>query len=122
MRMALALTALSFVTLPAAAPQAYTAPYNMMTGAEVAERILTPPSSHADIFERDLGHAYVNGIKDGTQGTTWCFVGPILPHELNISIVSAMRQARTEEEMKGNAAPLLLAELRRRYPCKGGQA
>lgn len=122
MKMALALLALSSVTLSAAAPQAYTYPSNMMTGEVVASRLLTPARSHEDIFERDIAHAYVNGIKDGTQGTLWCFAGAILPHELNIAIVSAMRQARTVEEMNGNAAPLLLAELRRRYPCKRGRA
>lgn len=122
MRMALSLVALSFVTLSAAAPQAYKDPHNMMTGMEVAERILTPPGSHVDKYERDLGHAYVNGIKDATQGVSWCFNSALVPHELNIEIVDAMRRARTDEELKGNAAPLLLAELRKRYPCKRGNA
>lgn len=122
MRMALGLMALSFVALSAAAPLAYKDPHNMMTGMQVAERILTPARSHADIYERDLGHAYVNGIKDATQGVSWCFNSALAPHELNIEIVSAMRKAHTDEELKGNAAPLLLAELRKRYPCKKGDA
>ena len=122
MKTALAAMALSSVIQTAALPQAYKDPHNMMTGMEVAEKILTPPQPGADFVERDIAHAYVNGIKDATQGVSWCFNSAIVPHELNIEIVSAMRKARTEEELKGNAAPLLLAELRKRYPCKRGRA
>jgi hypothetical protein len=100
-------------------------PFNAMTGEQVVGKLLKVPVTHLDYIERDMTHSYVNGIKDGTQGSTWCFTGAILPHELNIELAGAIKEARRLDELKGNAAPLLLDELRRRYPCnsnRGGKS
>ena len=40
------------------------------------------------------------------------------PQELNLAVVRQLKQTRTAAELKGNAAPLVLAELRRRFPCE----
>ena len=107
---------LYFPFLVQAAPYAY--PFNAMTGEQVLGKLLKEPSAEIDYIERDMAHHYVNGVKDATQGTAWCFVGAVLPHELNIELAFAIKSTRTSGELKGNAAPLLLDELRKRYPCK----
>lgn len=110
-----------FGLLPALAATAgrYVDPYNWMTGEDVVRRILTVPEKPSDYIERDMAQAYVNGIKDGTAGLIWCFTGSTLPHELNIEIAGALKDKRTPAELKGNAAPLIQDELRKRYPCHG---
>jgi hypothetical protein len=104
--------------LAAAAPDTYAYPFNMMTGEELVTKLLKAPTSDHDPFNREIAYAYLNGIKDGTQGSVWCFTGRIKPDELNVELASALRARRTAEELKRNAAPLVLDELRRRFPCK----
>lgn len=102
-----------------AAPYAY--PFNSMTGEQVVNKLVKEPHAEIDFIERDMAHSYLNGIKDATQGTSWCFVGGLLPHELNIEIAASIRATRTSAELKGSAATLLVAELGRRYPCSSRQ-
>jgi len=102
----------------AAAPIPYVYPFNMMTAEEVIAKLLKDPSSELDVIKREITDAYVNGIKDATHGSVWCLAHPILPHELNSELAFAIRTSRRPDELKRNAAPLLLDELRKRYPCK----
>lgn len=99
-----------------AAPYVY--PYNAMTGAEVVRKLTTRPASDADYAERDQAFLYVAGVKDATQGSAWCFQGALKPDELTYDLAFALKQQRTPAELKGAAAPLLVEELRRLYPCK----
>lgn len=115
------LTALALCLPCMAIAAQYVYPYNAMTGEQVVAKLLKVPVAHLDYIERDMAHSYMNGIKDGTQGITWCFTGTILPHELNIELAGAIKAARTQAELKSNAAPLVLDELRRRYPCKSNK-
>lgn len=101
---------------PAAIPYVY--PFNAMSGQEVIERRLKEPKSQLDYINREKVEAYLNGIKDGAHGTAWCLNRPVLPQELNLAVVPQLKQTRTPAELKGNAAPLVLAELRRRFPCE----
>lgn len=102
-----------------AAPYAY--PFNAMTAEQVVAKLLKEPSAEIDYIERDMTHSYVNGVKDATQGSAWCFVGAILPHELNVELAFAISENRKAADLKRNAVPLLLDELRKRYPCKSGK-
>ncbi|WP_429202029.1 Rap1a/Tai family immunity protein [Massilia sp. UYP11] len=61
--------------------------------------------------------AYLNGIKDAGHGREWCLARPVLPQELNVAVVRRLKATRKPAELKRNAAPLVLAELRRRFPC-----
>ncbi|GGC23002.1 hypothetical protein GCM10011572_50640 [Pseudoduganella buxea] len=88
-----------------------------MTAAEVIQKLMTPPVTDADFRERDRAYHYVAGLKDGTQGTVWCFNHPIKPDESTYEVVGAIREGYSVEILKGNAAPLVLMELKRRYPC-----
>lgn len=101
---------------PASIPYVY--PFNSMSGQEVIERRLKQPKSQLDYINREKVEAYLNGIKDGAHGTAWCLTRPVLPQELNLAVVQRLKESRKPAELKGNAAPLVLAELRRRFPCE----
>ncbi|GGC13086.1 hypothetical protein GCM10011572_38110 [Pseudoduganella buxea] len=102
-----------------AAETPYVYPFNTMTGTELVQKLTTEPVSDSDYRESDRAHYYLAGIKDGTQGIIWCFKRAMLPDELNYEIVHALKKRHRAAELSGNAAPLVLAELRRRYPCTG---
>jgi hypothetical protein len=118
MNMIARLTATAVFLVPAltqAVPYEY--PYNMMTAEEVVKKLLVKPANDADYAERDSAYAYVAGIKDGTQGTVWCFQPGLKPDELIYETVHAIRRNNTPDALKVNAAVLILKELRRQYPC-----
>ena len=97
----------------------YVYPFNTMTAAQLVQKLTTEPASLSDSRESDRAHYYLAGIKDGTQGILWCFRRAMLPYELNYEIAHALKEKYKSEELNANAAPLVLAELRRRYPCSG---
>ncbi|MEJ7805845.1 MAG: Rap1a/Tai family immunity protein [Telluria sp.] len=101
-----------------AAAERYVYPFNMMTGEQVLSGILDETATIADEYRSNLTQYYLNGIKDGTQGVTWCFTGNMLPHELNRELAAAIKATRKPAELKGNAGPLIRDELRRLYPCR----
>ena len=69
----------------------------------------------ADIVNQQLARGYMNGIKDATEGTVWCYVTG-KPHELNDDIAAALMKLNTNQ-LRGRAAPLVVDALRRRFPC-----
>ena len=95
----------------------YVYPYNTMTAAEIVQKLMTPPVTDEDFRERDRAYHYVAGLKDGTQGLVWCFTVPIKPDESTYEVVGAIKEKYPPDALKGNAAPLVLKELKRRYPC-----
>lgn len=102
----------------AAASIPYVYPFNAMTAQEVVNYRLKEPKTQLDYINRERVEAYLNGIKDGAHGRDWCLVEPVLPGELNTALVRRLKMTRKPAELKQNAAPLVLAELRRRFPCK----
>lgn len=101
----------------AAIPYVY--PFNAMTGDEVIAHRLKEPKTQLDYINREKVEAYLNGIKDGAHGRVWCLARPVLPDELNLAVVRRLKATHKPAELKENAAPLVLAELRRRFPCPG---
>ncbi|WP_313171209.1 Rap1a/Tai family immunity protein [Massilia oculi] len=99
----------------AAIPYVY--PFNAMTGQEVVKHRLKEPKTQLDYINREKVEAYLNGIKDGAHGREWCLARPVLPDEPNLAVVRRLKATRKPAELKENAAPLVLAELRRRFPC-----
>jgi hypothetical protein len=93
-----------------------------MTGDTLVRSYMGPPEARNDVFlkggdaiARETARGYMDGIKDATEGTVWCFVTG-LPHELNEDIVGAIEKLPLEER-KGNAGPLVVKVLRQLYPC-----
>ena len=74
------------------------------------------PKSQLDYIDREKAEAYLNGIKDAAHGRDWCLAQPILPQDLNLELVQRLK-SRAPGELRANAAPLVLAELRQRFPC-----
>ena len=95
----------------------YVYPFNAMTGQEVIEQRLKEPRTQLDYIRREKVEAYLDGIKDGAHGREWCLARPVLPGELNLAVVRRLKATRAPAELKRNAAPLVLAELKRRFPC-----
>jgi hypothetical protein len=115
----IALAACMSACIPTGAPAAipYVYPFNAMSGQEVIEHRLKEPKTQLDYINREKVEAYLNGIKDGAHGREWCLARPVLPDELNLAVVRRLKATRKPAELKENAAPLVLAELRRRFPC-----
>ena len=97
------------------AQPATAAPYPYKMNGDRFVEMLHRPEPYATL-ERDQAYYYLNGLKDGTQGRTWCDVNhlktPDLAYDL-ASEISRMPQA----ERKRSAAVLLLDLLHRKYPC-----
>jgi hypothetical protein len=68
-----------------------------------------------DIVNREMARGYMDGIKDATEGTVWCYVSG-KPHELNEDIVNSLQELKPEQ-LKGRAAPLVINALRQLFPC-----
>lgn len=101
----------------AAIPYVY--PFDAMSGEEVVAHRLKEPKTQLDYINREKVDAYLNGIKDGAHGREWCLARPVLPGELNLAVVRRLKAIHKPAQLKQNAAPLVLAELRRRFPCPG---
>lgn len=69
-----------------------------------------------DIVNQQMASGYMNGIKDATEGTAWCYIAG-KPHELNDDIAAALMKLNARQ-LKGRAAPLVVDALRRRFPCR----
>jgi len=95
----------------------YVYPYNWMAAGELVRKLTAEPVSEQDFLQRELANHYLNGIKDGSQGKDWCFKEPILPHELNLELAHAIKKSLSSARSKENAAPVFIAELKKRYPC-----
>ena len=72
-----------------------------------------------DIVNQQMARGYMNGIKDATEGTVWCYVTG-KPHELNDDIAAALTKLDARD-LRGRAAPLVADALRRRFPCPAKQ-
>lgn len=73
-----------------------------------------PQDANAQFHEG--ARSYLDGVKDITQGVVWCYDGYIKPHELNQELIESL-QRLPAAELKGQAAPLVAAYLRKKYPC-----
>lgn len=93
-----------------------------MSGETLLRNYMGPPGPRddpflkgGDIVNHEMARGFMDGIKDATEGTAWCYVSG-MPHELNDDIAAALAKL-TPEERKGRAAPLVVNALRQRYPC-----
>lgn len=100
----------------------YVYPFNAMTGQEVLDHRLKPVQTQLDYLNREKVDAYLNGIRDGAHGRDWCLATPMLPEEFNAGLVQRLKAGYKPAALKGNAAPLVLAELRQQFPCKTAAA
>lgn len=97
--------------------------YPTITGEVLVRYYLGPPEPRHealradDYVNRAMARGYIDGIKDMSEGTAWCFAGG-KPHELNEDIAVAISKLAPAEQ-RGSAGPLVIAALRQLFPCPG---
>jgi len=118
--MAIAVSAVSAGTPGALPKQIY---HGTITGESLLRDYNGPaePSTNqfvrsGEIVARETARAYLNGIKDATEGAAWCYVTG-KPHELNEDIAGLLEKLKPDE-LQGNGAPLVVKALRQLYPCR----
>ena len=106
---------LAFPLATSAAPYPYT-----MSGNQFVQMMSPSNPTGYEYLQREKAYSYLDGVRDGTEGSTWCD----LPHQLktpDLAYELADDIAKLPAaERKKNAAELLLQQLKRRYPCRAG--
>jgi hypothetical protein len=100
-----------------AASPAYSDIYRIkMTGTQLVRDMLSDPLMADNAVMRERAMGYIDGITDVTVGVYWCPAKKTVPHELNYVVAEEMKGLGANR-LKGDAAPLVLATLRKHYPC-----
>ena len=89
---------------------------NKMTGAQLVQDMLADPLVAGNAVARERAMGYIDGITDVTVGVRWCPAKQAVPHELNYVVAEDMKGLGADR-LKRDAAPLVLATLRKFYPC-----
>jgi hypothetical protein len=109
------LLALVLPAIAAAAPYPYT-----LSGDQFVKMMAPPNPTGEEYLQREKAYSYMDGLRDGTEGSAWCD----LPHQLktpDLAYELADDIAKLPAaERKKNAAVLLLQRLKQRYPCHAG--
>ena len=93
-----------------------------VTGEELIQQFYGPvatrgqPRSALSYQQYEIARGYISGVKDSTEGTAWCHVAKLKPDEVDSELISAL-MALPHSTLKGTAAPLLVAALKKRVPC-----
>lgn len=95
--------------------------FHSKTGDNLVRDFLGPPGHQGelkgqDYLEHEAAHGYIDGIKDATQGTGWCYAGRIKPHELNFELVQTIQRLPPSARQR-NAAVLVVNALKAKFPC-----
>jgi hypothetical protein len=105
------------LAIPAVAGAAY--PYTL-SGDRFVQMMSAPDPTGREYLQREKAYSYLDGVRDGAEGTAWCD----LPHQLktpDLAYELADDIARLPPaERRQNAAVLLRQQLARRYPCRNG--
>jgi hypothetical protein len=92
-----------------------------MTGQQLVDQFRGPPEEYGKMSGRtftyhQLAQGYLDGINDATEGKLWCYSGRWKPDERDHALILEMSKL-PPDVLKGNAAPLVLDFLRKKYPC-----
>lgn len=92
-----------------------------MTGQQLVDQFQGPPEEYGKMSGRtftyhQLAQGYLDGINDATEGKLWCYSGRWKPDERDHALILQMSKL-PPEVLKGNAAPLVIDFLRKKYPC-----
>ena len=97
------------------------APYPFTLNGDQFLQMMSPanPTGY-EYLQREKAYSYLDGLRDGTEGSAWCD----LPHQLKTPDLASELADDIAKlpgvERKKNAAELLLQQLKRRYPCRAG--
>lgn len=95
-----------------------------MSGRALVDQYLGSPAEAGDMSARtfayhQLAKGYLDGINDATEGTVWCYSGRWKSDERDHALIVELAKL-PPEVLRGNAAPLVLNFLRKKYPCPAG--
>jgi hypothetical protein len=94
-----------------------------MTGQMLVRQFLGPPDQGnnplggQDFIYQQQAQGYLSGIYDATEGKLWCYSGNWQPDTLDFNLIGEL-QKLPAATLKSNAAPLVLAYLQKKYPCR----
>jgi hypothetical protein len=76
-------------------------------------------AQYLDMANGEIVHGYIQGVHDATEGKSWCWSERHRPlaHELEIDARNAL-QRMSDEQLKRNAADLIVEVWRARWPCR----
>lgn len=97
-----------------------------MTGQQLVDQFRGPPGEFANMSARTFAHhqlarGYLDGINDATEGSLWCYTGRWKPDERDNAVILELGKLAAAT-LQGNAAPLVLAFLQKKYPCSTNPA
>ena len=97
-----------------------------MSGKALVDQFLGPPEEAKEMSTRTFAYhqhakGYLDGINDATEGRLWCYTGRWKPHERDLALILELAKL-PPAVLSGNAAPLVLDFLQKKYPCSAGSA
>lgn len=92
-----------------------------VTGEQFVRDMLAASDSDQAAFKRERMIGYTDGVLDGTVGVRWCPAGREVAHEMSFVAAEELKHLPAKQ-LKGGAAPLILAVLGKLYPCTGSGA
>lgn len=117
----LLLGALMLPAISTAAPYPYT-----MSGDKFVKMMsaLTARPDDGDAYmQREKAYSYLDGVRDGAEGTAWCDVDEYKTPDMAYEVADKIAKLPAAERKK-NASLLILDQLKRMYPCRkaGGRS
>jgi len=91
-----------------------------LTGQELVERYGKAETDLHTLRDQSYLDGYLAGAADAVEGKAWCNTTKVKRGEIDSMIVEAVRELGPEAQ-RSNAAPLLIAALKRRFPCPTGR-
>lgn len=97
--------------LATAAPYAFT-----LNGDRFVEMMSHANPSGYTYMLREKAYSYLDGVRDSSEGKSWCDVNQLKTPDLAFEIAAKIAKLPPSERKK-NASTLLLEQLKREYPC-----
>ena len=97
-----------------------------LTGQQLVDLFRGPPDESAEVSAQTFAYhqqakGYLDGINDATEGIVWCYSGRWKADERDHALIHSLAKL-PPNTLSGNAAPLVLDFLRKKYPCSTTQA
>lgn len=103
--------ALLLPAVSAAAPYPYT-----LSGDQFVKMMSPPDPKGYEYQQREKAYSYLDGVRDGSEGTVWCDVNQYKTPDMAYEMAENIAKLPAAERRK-NAAVLILGLLRKNYPC-----
>lgn len=106
---------LAVPAVTAAAPYPYTISGDRFV--QMMSAIETKPNDAYAYMQREKAYSYLDGARDGSEGTVWCDVNQYKTPDMAYEVSAELAKLPAAERKK-NASQLILKQLRAMYPCR----